>query len=329
MKLGRNFTNTLIVEVLPKESALKVESGELDLFSLNAMGLLDFKNNVRFQLSAAKRLGLDWLELDCDVPNPYLEFPDEECVWIKETAGEYGIDLSVHLSYSGIGKEVSCIQDYERQLVVGLHKKYLDFAGKIGAKNCVLHPGTAPFYFLNPIFLEKLEESLIKSVDELSIYASEKNIKFHLENNVSFDNIYWEIDDMLRVIEKINSRGGQHVYFNFDIGHWFTMAEKGKEIPGDFLREMERIPPEFVSELHLNDYVPKKIIFHPPLMNTPGLLTYDVLKEYFRILRDILKPEVVVLETAFKTNEQVKDRWKFLEDETRYVRELMISGEGS
>jgi len=321
MKLGRNFTNTLIVELLKEEEREKVVKGEIDLFSMNALGILKFKENVFFQLEACKKLGLSWLELDLDIPNPYLNFSDEKCLKIKEKAEELGVSLSVHLSYSGIGKEVSCIQDYERELVVGLHKKYLDFAGKIGAKSCILHPGTAPFYFLSPLFLEKLEDSLLKTIFELIPYASDKGIKFHIENNVSFDNIYYEVEDILRVVKKVKDKGLE-IYFNLDIGHYFTRAEKGKEIPDDPIEVMNELDSEIVYELHLNDYVPKKIIFHPPLIDTPGFLKEDILKRYFRILKEKLKPEVVVLETAFKTKEQIADRWNFLNKETEYIKKL-------
>lgn len=321
MKFGRNFTNTLIAEVLDPQKREQVISGEIDLFSLNALGIMDFKKDVLFQIDAIKKLGFNWLELDCDVPNPYLDFSDDDCRIIKDKADENGVELSVHLSYSGVGKEVSNIQNYERNLVVNMHKKYLDFAGRIGAKTCVLHPGTAPFYFLSPVFLEKIENSLVETLNTLIPYAKEKSIVFHLENNVSFDNIYWQIDDLVRVIEKVRAQGHE-LYFNFDIGHWFTMAEKGQDIPENFLDTVSKIPPELVYEIHLNDYVPKKIIFHPPLLDTPGLLTKDVLKEYLMILKNKLKPEVIVLETAFKTKEQIAKRWELLEQETGYIREL-------
>src|SRR3989339_769255 len=135
MKLGRNFTNTLILDFLKEDEQKKILSGELDLFSLNALGLLKCKREVIYQIETAKRLGLDWLELDCDVPNPYLEFDDKECLRIREKAEKSGIELSAHLSYSSIGKEVACIQDYERELVAGLHQRYIDFAAKIGARS--------------------------------------------------------------------------------------------------------------------------------------------------------------------------------------------------
>jgi len=324
MKIGRNFTNTLIAEVLNEEERKKVISGEIDLFSMNALGLMEFKRRVIFQLEAAKKIGLDWLELDCDVPNPYLDFTDEECSKIKEKAEELGITLSVHLSYSGVGKEVACIQDYERELVVGLHKKYLDFAHKIGAKVCILHPGTAPFYFLSPYFLDKIETALLKTLRELIPYAVERGIKFHIENNVSFDNIYYEVEDVLKIVEKLREENFE-VYFNFDIGHWFTRAEKGKDIPDDPVEILEKIPEEYVYEIHLNDYVPKKIIFHPPLIDTPGLLKKEVLERYFKIMKERLRPEVIVLETAFKTKEQIERRWEFLEKETEYIRQIANS----
>lgn len=318
MKLGRNFTNTLIADVLDEDSRKKVISGEIDMFSLNGMGLLKFKNSVIYQLESIKKLGLDWLELDCDIPNPYLSYTDEQCSEILNKSQELEIDISIHLSYSGIGKEISSVQAYERNLVVGLHQKYLDFGQKVGAKACTIHPGTAPFYFLSPVWMKQIESSIIKSLEVLVAYANEKGMKFHLENNVSFDNIYYENEDLIDIVSKLRDKG-QEIYYNFDIGHWFTRAEKGKEIPDTFLDEMKKIPAEFVYELHLNDYVPKKIIFHPPLLETPGFLTEDKLKEYFEILKT-LKPDVVVLETAFKTKEQVAEGWNLLEAETKYIK---------
>ena len=40
-------------------------------------------------------------------------------------------------------------------------------------------------------------------------------------------------------------------------------------------------------------------------------------------MKEKLKPEVIVLETAFKTREQVARRQELLEHETSYVREFM------
>ncbi len=322
MKLGRNFTNTLIADIISPRYREDVISGKLDLAAMNAVGLEKFKTDVIAQINEIKKQGFEWLELDCDVPNPYLDFTDAQAREIKEKSEESGISLSIHLSYSSLGKEVSCLQEYERGLVVESHKKYLDFGAKIGAKSCVLHPGTAPFYHLTPLYLEKYEEAVLDSIIKLASYSSEKNIKFHIENNVSFDNLYYEIKDILRLVEK-SRRQGAEVWFNFDVGHWFTRAEKGLDIPEDFLSEMEKIPPDYVYELHLNDYVPKKIIFHPPLLNTPGLLTEEKLKKYFSILKKKLKPQAVVLETALKTAQQVADRHQLLKNETEYVRRIM------
>ncbi|MGM0442313.1 MAG: sugar phosphate isomerase/epimerase family protein [Elusimicrobiota bacterium] len=322
MKIGRNFTNTFIVDKLSEKQREKVLSGDLDLASMNALGLREFKADVDFQLNKIKELGFNWLELDCDVPNPYLDFTDEQAAKIKKKAEDMGISLSIHLSYSSFGKEVSCLQDYERGLVIKSHKKYLDFGEKIGAKACVLHPGSAPFYHLTELFLEQYEEAVLDSVVSLANYAQKKGIKFHVENNVSFDNLYYETEDLLRIVKKARDRGAK-VWFNFDIGHWFTRAEKPeKEIPEDFLSELDKIPPEYVYELHLNDYVPKKVIFHPPLMDTPGQLKEEKLKEYFRILKEKLKPEVVILETALKTKEQLADREELIRDESEYVKNI-------
>ena len=42
-------------------------------------------------------------------------------------------------------------------------------------------------------------------------------------------------------------------------------------------------------------------------------------------MKERLRPEVIVLETAFKTKEQIERRWEFLEKETEYIRQIANS----
>ena len=287
---------------------------------MSALGVMKFKGDIEWQIQLAKKFGLQHLELDCDVPNPYPEFSIRRCQEIKEFALENNISLSVHLTYSNAGASVCSLQELDRQSAVYIQKQYIDFASNIGAIYVVMHPGTAPFYMLSELFLKKLKTQLVKSVIELSKYSSQRNIKFHLENNTAFDNVFYEPEDCIEVINLARSQGAE-VYFNFDIGHWFTRADKGKALPDDPVEIMNKIPKELVCELHVNDYVPEKITFHPPINQTEGPLKGENFRRYAEIVKK-LNPEVLVFETAFKTLEQVKNRERIIKEETKYIKEV-------
>jgi len=321
MKLGRNFTNTFVLDELSEEEKKKVLSEEYDLFSMNALGLVKFKKNILSQIKLAKEFGLDHVELDGDVPNPYPDFSKEEREKVREEAKKAGISLSLHLSYSNVGSSVCSLQELDRRKAVELQKVYIDFASDIGARYLIMHPGTAPFYMVSKLYLERLQGALVKTLIELGGYAKERNLFLHLENNVAFDNIFVEPEDCIEVVKRARKKGAE-VYFNLDIGHWFTRADCGKDIPDEPERVMEKIPKEMVKELHLNDYVPGEKTFHPPLHLESGPLKKENLKNYFKIVKK-LEPELIVLETAYKYLDQVKDRKKILEEETAYIKELM------
>lgn len=321
MKLGRNFTNTFVFDKLSSVEQEKVLSGEYSLFSMNALGLVKFKKDILSQIKLAREFGLDHVELDADVPNPYPDFSKEERRQVKEKAKEKSVSLSLHLSYSNVGSSVCSLQELDRRKAVELQKVYIDFASDIGAKYLVMHPGSAPFYMVSELYRRRLKEALVKTLVELGNYTKEKNLLLHLENNVAFDNIFVEPEDCIEVVEEVRKKRIE-LYFNFDIGHWFTRADCGKEIPDEPERVMEKIPKELVRELHLNDYVPGEKTFHPPLHLETGPLKRKNLENYFEIVKK-LKPELIVLETAYKHLDQVKNRKKILKEETAYIKELM------
>ena len=326
MKLGRNFTNIFVFDVLAKKEQEKILDGTLSLFSMNSLGLVKFKENVEFQLKKAKELGLDHIEFDCDVPNPYPEFSKEKRENIKKMAEDNGISFSAHLSYSNAGSSVSSLQELDRSFAVKLQKVYVDFASDIGAKYLIMHPGTAPFYMISDLYAKRFLDSVTKSFTEIGKYASDKGIKLHIENNVAFDSIFVEPEDCIEVVRAVRANGIK-IYFNFDIGHWFTRAEKGKEIPEKPEEKLKIIPDDFICEMHLNDFIPssmdkeKQFTFHPPLHTTAGPLQKKNLENYWKILKD-KKPELIVLETAFKKLEQVKDRENIIKKETAYIKEI-------
>jgi sugar phosphate isomerase/epimerase len=323
IRLGRNFTNTFVFDQLEPEDQKKIMSGEYNLFSMNALGLMKFKENVLTQLDLAGEFGLNHLELDADVPNPYVDFTEEERKKIREKAAKEGISLSLHLSYSNVGSSVCSLQELDRSKAVELQKVYIDFAASIGAKYLVMHPGSAPFYMVSELYIERLQNALVKSLVELGNYAQKRGLLLHLENNVAFDNIFVEPEDCIAVVQEARKKGAE-VYFNFDIGHWFTRADCGKSIPDEPEKILKKIPKEVVKEFHLNDYVPGQKTFHPPLHLASGPLKKENLKRYFELMGE-LEVELIVLETAYKYLEQVKNRNQILKEETAYIKELIAA----
>lgn len=322
MRLGRNFTNTLLYDLLTDEQKQLIASGKENLFSMNAWAIAAFKNQVEYQLERARGLGLDHLELDCDVPNPYADYDAKRCAEVRAAAEKAGITLSIHLSYSNSGGDVASLQELDRNGAVEIQKHYLKFGEMVGAKYAILHPGCAPFYYCSPLYLQQFHQQLLKTLRVLCPFASSRGMALHIENNVSFDNLFVEPEDCLAVINDIRKEGLE-LYFNLDIGHWFTRQAQKKPIPAQPEEVMSRIPLGMVKELHLNDFIIDGIVFHPPLHTQDGPLKKANLERYWQIVKT-LQPEVIVLETAFKRLDQVLDREAILTEETKYIRGLFV-----
>ncbi|KXA99615.1 hypothetical protein AKJ42_02860 [candidate division MSBL1 archaeon SCGC-AAA261C02] len=162
---------------------------------------------------------------------------------------------------------------------------------------------------------------MVKSLIELGQLAEEEGIAFHVENNTAFDKVFVEPEELIDVVEEVRGQDVE-IYFNFDIGHWFTRADQGKEISMPPEEVMNKIPGEMVKELHLNDYIPGKKIFHPPLHKESGLLKRENLERYAGFVKD-KGAELIVVETAFRETEQVKNRDEIIEKETQYLKEIL------
>jgi sugar phosphate isomerase/epimerase len=318
MRIGRDYTNCFVFEHLDEGEKEAFKRGELDLSSINAIALEKAKRNVELQFEVTKQLGLEHVELDGDSPNPYLEMTPGERKGIQELAESYEVSLSLHLPYSYVGSSVCAPQETVRRAAVELQKRCMRFAADIGASYVNIHPGSAPFYQRTGKYRELIYDALLQSLLELDELARELGLILHLENNTAFDEIYSEVPECIEIVEELRERGAS-IYFNLDIGHWFTRADVGKEIPEPPESVMEAVPAGFVKELHLNDYVPEKRMFHPPLHLELGLLKRGNLERYARLVRQ-KGAELIVLETALKTPEQVLTARKLLEDETEFVR---------
>lgn len=320
MRLGRNFTNLLYFEYLGEEDKRRLEAGELSVADMDATVQVTAKGDIARQVQVAKATGLDHVELDGAVPNPYLTLTGEAKQEVKSAAERAGISLSLHLPYSYVGANVCAPDEIDRQAAVKLHKRYLEFASSISCEYCVLHPGVVPFYHASGKYLGLIRANLVRSVLELGEFAAAREVVLHLENNTAFDNVFYELEEVSSVVEEVR-RHGIDVYFNFDIGHWLTRADVGKPVPNPPEKIIEEIPDGMFKEVHLNDYVPGKRIFHPPLQEGLGLLKRENLVRYAQLVRD-KGAELIVVETAIRTNEQVMRRNEIMQGENGFLRAI-------
>ncbi|MEW6222532.1 MAG: sugar phosphate isomerase/epimerase family protein [Candidatus Hadarchaeota archaeon] len=320
MRLGRDYTNCLVLDHLEENDRRAFEQGKLDLASVNAIGLEKAKLDVEMQLKVTRELGMDHVELDSDPPNPYIRLDQGQRKKIRKAAEDNGITLSLHLPYSYVGGSICSPGEEERRTAVEFHKRCMKFASDVGALYVNIHPGSAPFYHRLGKYNAIIRSSIINSLVELEAFAKELDLLMHLENNTAFDGIYSELEDCISLVEELRGRGA-NVYFNFDIGHWFTRADTGSQITDPPEDSMKKIPSGYMKEVHLNDYVPGKKMFHPPLHLEWGLLKRENMKRYVEIVKGA-GVEVVVLETAMKSNEQMLD-WRYLlKQESDYIKDL-------
>jgi sugar phosphate isomerase/epimerase len=322
VRIGRNFTNLLELDYVSQEDKERFKKGEIDVPDLDALAQIKSKRNIVHQIEVAKEIGLDHIELDGGVPNPFLEMGAEEIAKAKQAAQEKGITISLHLPYTYVGASTCAFQEVDRELAVTLQKRYLKFAKEVGAINSVMHPGIVPFYQAGPQYQEDLKKSLIKSLIALTTYASQLGIFFHIENNTTFDIVFTEPEEIYPVIEEVKKKES-NIYFCFDIGHWFTRADgtPPKEIPDPPEKIMESIPGNLLKEIHLNDYIPKIKKFHPPLHYQKGALKRKNLERFAKIIEE-KGVELIVVETAVRDPEELLNAHKLLQDETNYLNNI-------
>jgi sugar phosphate isomerase/epimerase len=320
MRLGRDYTNCLVFDYLSERQKQAIEVGELDLDSVDATVAKKAKSDVEGQIRVTRELGMNHVELDADYPNPYLKFDRKRRKEVREAAESDDVTLSVHLPYTYTSPAICCPQEEDRRLAVDLHKRYIRFASDVGAKYAVTHPGTAPRKYATGRYQNLVLEALVKSLTELGGIAAEGGVALHLENNTAFSYPLTEVDECIEIVRKTRENDTE-LYFNFDIGHWFTRADVGKDIPSQPESALKQIPAELIKELHLTDYVPGERIFHPFIHLQWGPLKRDVLERYAEITKR-KKAEAIVLETALRDQEQVPHRKELLREETEYVREI-------
>lgn len=325
MQLGRNFTNMLETTYLTDEQRADLKSGKLTVSDMDATVQNKSKKDIMHQIDIIRELGLNHIELDGGVPNPFLAMKDDELLKIKKYAEEKSVTLSLHLPYTFVAASIATFQEEDRALACVLMKRYIDFASKLGAKVVNMHPGSVPFYQAVGKYLEIVNESLIKSVTELAAHCAKYGIVMHVENNTAFDIIGVENGDMLKLISSVR-KSGADVKYCFDIGHWFTRALPqfgAKEILSPPEKIFDEIPAEMLYEVHLNDFVikGKEFKFHPPLQRQQGFLKKENLKNLAKLFRE-KGVEIVVVETAVRDMDDLLGSMEVLKEESAYLAEI-------
>jgi sugar phosphate isomerase/epimerase len=321
VKIGRDFTNLLYFNYLNEGDKRKLEAGEIGVSDMDATVQITAKGDIVGQVAAAREFGLDHVELDGAIPNPYLSFMPDEKEKAKSAAQKSGISLSLHLPYTYVGASTCAPHESDRRAAVELQKKYIEFASEIGCVYCNMHPGVVPFYHAMGKYFDLIRSSLVKTLLELGETAKSNDVILHLENNTAFDGCFFEPEELCGVVEEVRGQGIE-IYLNFDIGHWFTRADVGRPLPDPPEKIIEEIPDGMFKELHLNDYVPGKRLFHPPLHEGVGPLKRENLVRYAELVKR-KGAELIVLETAIKTKEQVINRERIMKEEADFVRSVL------
>jgi len=324
MRIGRNFTNMLETEYLTEEEKKALKEGKLKVADMDATVQSKSKRDIIHQIDVINEIGLNHIELDGGIPNPFLSMSNEEIEKIRDYAREKGTTISLHLPYTFVAESVATFQEEDRALACGLLKRYIDFAEKIGAIAVNMHPGSVPFYQAVGKYLEIVKQSLEKSLQELCEYSTSKGIVFHVENNTAFDFIGVEIEELMEIISNVRKKGFD-VKYCFDIGHWFTrgLPQFGKQIPSPPESVVNKIPDEMLYEVHLNDFLIEgdKFEFHPPLHRQKGFLKKENLKNLARIFKE-KGVEIVVVETAVRSIDDLLGSRKLLKEESSYLAEV-------
>lgn len=320
MKIGRNFTNLIHANYLDDGKKRKFLSEKISIADIDVEAEVRAKADIKGQIEAAGTLGIDHVELDGTVPNPYLEFNEDQKHEAKEVSVSNGVSLSLLLPNAFVASGLCSPDEHSRQLAVKLQKRYVEVASNVGCKYCVAHPGWVPFYHASGSGLEKIHSNLIKSLAELGKFASDKGIVFHLKNNAAPSPIFIEIDEVVNMVKEVRERGVD-LSFCFDIGHWFTRADVGKPIPSQPESILEQIPAELIKELHLNDYVPVEGVLCSPLHEQLGLLKRENLERYAELVKR-KGAELIVVSTVLRPKEHLGRSGEVLREETKYLRSI-------
>lgn len=320
MRLGRNFTNLLEYDYMPDKDKARFRDGKLNVADMDAVYQEKFKADIKRQVDAAIECGMQHVELDGGIPNPFLKMKAAERAAARDYAKAKDITLSLHLPYTFTAIGTCGFQEEDRKAACKMMKRYIDFAADLGCVSCVMHPGSIPYYQATGKYLERSDKLLLKSLVELGKYAKEKGIKLHMENNTKWDPTHVRPSETLPLLEKVAARGVE-IFYCFDLAHTFTLASKTEDIPRPPEKPYDEIPDKYYNEIHIGDFVPEKTLFHPPLHMNAGLLKEEDWKRIFRIFKR-KGVQTVVVETAVREKDDLINGRQIMLDESRYIKAI-------
>lgn len=320
MKLGRDFTNLLTFRYLTEKEKSDFKKGKFSVVDMDAKYQIHFKRDIIYQINISKEMGLQHIELDGGIPNPYLEMNKSEIEKIKDFAIKNSITLSLHFPYTFIAESTAALQEDDRKIACDYLKKYIDFASNIGCNYVVMHPGSVPYYQVDGEYKKIIDRNLKKSLIELGDYAQKKKIFLHLENNVKVDAIHIKPEDTLWLLEEVWKEGVE-VKYCFDIAHVFTLFETPDLVPSPPEVIYEKIPEKFFYGIHIGDYYHKEQRFHPPLHYQLGLLKRKNLQNIAKIF-SMKNVKFVVIETAVRAQDELSEGYNILKAESKFLLEI-------
>lgn len=254
-------------------------------------------NNWQELLLNIKKLGFFEIELDVNIPESWIDS-------IKKSVHNNEIKISsIHNKYR---YSLSSLNEENRNLAVKYTLKTIELAAELSAKAVVVHLGEVETSFsgrdlynyslsfdliTKNKFLEKQKiavwverqtkvqpylEKLMKSLDEIVVFASMKHVKIGIENRAYITDIP-NIEEIKYILEKFNT---PFLGYWHDVGHAEMSARLGYvEKHFDYFDNLQK----YLIGMHLHDV---KTIFDHVL---PGCGDFD-----FGILKPFLQnPKII------------------------------------
>lgn len=191
--------------------------------------------SIEENLDFCKKHELDFLELNMDLP--YC-LPENINV---ETVKKYGFEITVHLSEK---LEIGEINEALRCSTLGIAKSQMEFfVNNLGVKKFNLHIDRGVYFNIdgkkNYIFdkyKELYDNSVMKSMQELSDFAVKHNVEICFEN-VSVS------EQAIESFKKVKKYNG--LYYTLDVGH----DARNKNLLGNLFMQDEQM----IHHMHLHD----------------------------------------------------------------------------
>ncbi|OGH55844.1 MAG: hypothetical protein A3G34_00295 [Candidatus Lindowbacteria bacterium RIFCSPLOWO2_12_FULL_62_27] len=320
MRLGRDFTNLLEYEYLSPEDREAFLAGKLTVSDMDATVQIKVKADIARQCQVAAETGLQHVELDGGIPNPYLSLTREDLRKARVAAEKHEITLSMHLPYTFVSAATCGFQEEDRRTAVDYLKRYLDVAAELGCRFTVMHPGQIPFYQAVGRYLEISNRALVATLTELGEHSDKKNMPLHMENNTFWDGRLYTADECLPIFEEVRRRG-VNLKFCFDLAHEFTGFKTLAEIPETPEERYRIVPNDLYLGIQIGDFIPEGRLFHPPMHRLCGRLKREHLVRMFRIFRE-KGVQYVVIESAVREREDLIHAFELQAEEARFVRDV-------